>query len=152
MNSERGTFAAAAGLGALALFVVSGVVFLFLRGVPARSRSYQPRRDVRAVPDDRRRGSRPPARSGSQLARFGGAVVRGRGPRLPRLFRGGGGATVGSAGRGPTVAVVKTLLAASAAFFVVGFAAFAYGTVWGFVLVLPAWVVLPTIAGSYQTR
>ena len=48
--------------------------------------------------------------------------------------------------------MVKTLLAASAAFFVVGFAAFAYGTVWGFVLVLPAWVVLPTIAGSYQTR
>ena len=55
-------------------------------------------------------------------------------------------------GKGLTDMGSKALLAASAACFVLKFVGFGHGTVRSFVLAVPAWVVLPTIAGLDQTR
>ena len=178
MNQERGSFAAAAGLGALALFVVSGFVFVFslvigrINPVSFGGTSPDPTTinhvgmfvlapaiaAVGAALPVRALGAGWPVSAATSVAAVALVFLS---------FSAGAGALplaaanalapaiavmVGAAGRGLTEAGVKILLTVTAAFFVAGFVAFVYGTVWGFVLVLPAWVVLPTIAGLHQTR
>ncbi len=178
MNSERGAFAAAAGLGALALFVVSGIVFVFSLAIgrisPISFGGSAP--DPTAInhvgmfvlaPTIAVVGAMLPVRALGAGWPVSAATAAAAVALVFLTFSAGAAAlplavanalapaiaaTVGAAGRGLTNSGLKTLLAVTAAFFVVALAAFSYGTVWGFVLVLPAWIALPTIAGRHQIR